>query len=78
MNHTLSQAQPRGRNETAKPETFVSDQQLAARYGIHRTTPWRWISTRQFPKPVSLTPGCTRWRLSDIEAWEAQRAQAAA
>jgi prophage regulatory protein len=23
-----------------------------------------------FPKPVKLSPGCTRWRLSELEAWE--------
>jgi prophage regulatory protein len=60
-------------------ETYLSDAQLAARYGVHRTTPWRWAkSANTFPKPVMLTPGCTRWKLSEIEAWEASRADAAA
>ena len=60
-------------------ETFLSDTQLAARYGVHRSTPWRWAKADPaFPKPVTLTPGCTRWKLSDIEAWEASRATAAA
>ncbi|TKW67168.1 MAG: AlpA family phage regulatory protein [Paracoccus denitrificans] len=28
-----------------------------------------------FPQPVKLTPGCTRWKLSEIEAWEAAKAE---
>lgn len=52
-------------------ETYITDKTLAARYEVHRTTPWRWVQTLpDFPKPVTLTPGCTRWRLSEIEAWE--------
>lgn len=50
---------------------FLTDAQIAARYGVHRTTPWRWAKTdRTFPKPVKLSSGCTRWRLVDIEAWD--------
>jgi len=29
-----------------------------------------------FPKPVKLSPGTTRWKLADIEAWETTRGQA--
>lgn len=31
-----------------------------------------------FPRPIKLTPGCTRWRLSEIEAWEQSKAKTAA
>ena len=56
-------------------ETYISDKQIAARYGVHRTTPWDWLKRDpSFPRPVSLTPGCTRWRLSQIEAWESSKA----
>lgn len=58
-------------------DTYLSDTQLAARYNVHRATLWRWAQTGQFPRPVSLTPGCTRWKLSEIEAWEAARARKA-
>lgn len=58
-------------------EEYASDLRLAKRYGVHRATIWRWAnSDPTFPIPVSLSPGCTRWRLSDIEAWEAKRAAA--
>lgn len=57
------------------PETYLSDAQLSARYGVHRATPWRWVKTdATFPKPVKLSPQCSRWKLSEIEAWETARA----
>ena len=56
-------------------ETYLSDSQIGARYGVHRSAPWRWPKTDPtFPQPVTLTPGCTRWRLSELEAWEAAKA----
>jgi prophage regulatory protein len=59
------------------PETYLTDVKLAQRYGVHRTTPWRWVkSDPSFPKPIVLTAGCTRWKLSDIEAWEKTKADA--
>lgn len=52
---------------------FLSDQNLAARYEVHRATIWRWADVGRFPKPVHLSPGCTRWRLADVRAWEAKQ-----
>jgi prophage regulatory protein len=53
------------------PPIYITDRAFAARYGNHRTWPWRLLKTApDFPKPICLSPGCTRWRLSDIEAWE--------
>lgn len=55
-------------------DTYLTDTQIAARYGVHRTTPWRWVQKdKTFPKPLRLSPGCTRWKLSDIESWEAKK-----
>ena len=57
------------------PETYLSDRQLGTRWQVHHLTPRRWIkSDDTFPRPVHLTPGCTRWKLSEIEAWEAAKA----
>lgn len=52
---------------------FLSDRDLANRYSIGRTTVWRWLADGRLPPPVQLTPGTTRWRLIDIEAFEAKR-----
>lgn len=61
------------------PEIYLSDRQLGERYSVHYLTPRRWANEdATFPKPVKLSPGCTRWRLSEIEAWEAAKAAAQA
>ena len=55
-------------------EAYISDTQLAARYSVHRATIWRWVKADpSFPQPVILSPGCTRWRLSQVCAWEAAK-----
>lgn len=57
------------------PDIYLNDLQLSARYGVHRSTPWRWVkSDPMFPKPVKLSSQCSRWKLSEIEAWETRRA----
>lgn len=53
---------------------FVTDKFLAERYAVGRTTIWRWAQEGRLPAAVRLSPGVTRWRLSDIEAFEAQHA----
>lgn len=64
---------------TRPSATYLSDVQVARRYGVHRSTPWRWLrSDPSYPKPVALSPGCTRWRLEDLLTWEQQKADAIA
>ncbi len=59
-------------------ESYLSDADLAERYSVSRNTVWRWHRDRpDFPRAVSLSPGCTRWRLSEIEEWEAGLVQGA-
>jgi predicted DNA-binding transcriptional regulator AlpA len=56
------------------PSHFLSDIQFGSRYDVSRQTIWRWAATDDtFPKPIKLSPGCTRWKLSDIEAWESAK-----
>ncbi|WP_323847026.1 helix-turn-helix transcriptional regulator [Microbulbifer magnicolonia] len=55
---------------------YFSDRTLAARYEVSRATIWRWTANEQIPKPVKIN-GSTRWRLSDIQAWEAKQGGAA-
>lgn len=49
---------------------FYRDTDLAKRYSVDRTAIWRWCRNRAFPQPVKLSPGCSRWNLLDVEAWE--------
>ena len=57
-------------------ETFISDRQLGERYQCHRTTIWRWARNGKFPPPISLAARVTRWRMSDVLAWEQRRVAA--
>lgn len=50
---------------------YLSDKQVAERYSVGRATLWRWLKKGEFPKPTKFSPGCTRWRLSDLKNWEA-------
>ena len=53
------------------PETYLSDIEISKRYSVARPTVWRWHREQSdFPRAIRLTPGCTRWKLSEIEAWE--------
>lgn len=55
-------------------EIYLKVTDLAKRYGVHKMTPYRWLKTEPtFPKPIQLTTGCTRWRLSEVEAWETKK-----
>ncbi|NGM46909.1 AlpA family phage regulatory protein [Rhodobacter sp. SGA-6-6] len=54
---------------------FISDAQIAKRYNVTKPTIWRWVRTDPtFPRPMKLSPGCTRWKLAEVEAWEAEKA----
>jgi len=55
-----------------KQALFLSDKDVAARYSVHRASIWRWVKTGNLPAPIKLN-GSTRWKLSDIEAWEVKQ-----
>lgn len=51
---------------------FLAERDVAARYGVHRSTIWRWVTSNpKFPNPVKLGPSTSRWRLSDLLVFEA-------
>ncbi|WP_084619943.1 AlpA family phage regulatory protein [Devosia chinhatensis] len=57
---------------------YLSDKQLAERFSIKRTSVWRWVKVDpSFPRPIRLTAKCTRWRETEILAWEKSREGAA-
>lgn len=57
---------------------FLTDREVARRFGVSRQTIWRWAREGQFPAPVKLTAGCTRWKLEAVEAWAASATETAA
>ena len=54
---------------------MLTDRQLAERFQVSRVSIWRWTKFKpEFPKPITISAGCVRWRLADIEAFEAKLA----
>lgn len=54
-------------------DTYLTDKQVAKRYNVGRATAWRWVQEGDFPKPIKLSSGCTRWKLTDLEKWETDK-----
>lgn len=53
---------------------YLTDREVAERYGVSRVTVWRWRrNDRNFPAPISFSPGCVRFKLADLEAWENEK-----
>jgi prophage regulatory protein len=58
---------------TVGPKTlYLTVDQVAERLGVSTDSIWRWKRADKFPKAVRVGPGSTRWRLSDIVAYESQ------
>ena len=49
-----------------KTSPYLNVAQVGERYGVSTDTVWRWSRNGDMPKPVKLSPGSTRWRLSDL------------
>jgi predicted DNA-binding transcriptional regulator AlpA len=50
---------------------FLSIGQVAERYGVGKSTVWRWVAKdKNFPEPIKLSKGTSRWvehQLRDFE-----------
>lgn len=54
---------------------YLTTRQVCERYSVGRTTLYRWMQREQntFPAPaISGTAGQNRWRIEDLEAYEAR------
>lgn len=51
---------------------FLTDRQVAERYGVSTDSIWRWKRQGNFPAPVRVGPNCTRWRMADLLEHESQ------
>ncbi len=57
---------------------YLSDREVAARHSVARPAVRRWAGGQDgFPEPVRIAAGTTRWRLSDLDAYERGRVAAA-
>lgn len=52
-------------------ESYLSVRQVADRFAVSVQTVWRWKNEGfGFPTPVAVTPGTTRWRMTELVAFE--------
>ncbi|MDB3948427.1 AlpA family phage regulatory protein [Paracoccaceae bacterium] len=50
---------------------LATDQHLAHHLNCSRSQVWALAKkTPNFPKPIRITGGMTRWRWADVAAWE--------
>ena len=61
-------------NQKESEMKYLSDKHLAERYDVARATIWRWAREGKFPLPVKIN-GATRWKISEVEAWETGQEQ---
>jgi prophage regulatory protein len=54
----------------SQSQMYLRVQQLAQRWDVSVPTVWRWTADGKIPSPLKLSPGTTRWRLDEIEAYE--------
>ena len=54
---------------------FLTPDQVAERYQVKRTTIDRWTKDEVLPKPIRLNNKRPRWRLVDLQDWEARLEQ---
>jgi predicted DNA-binding transcriptional regulator AlpA len=49
-------------------DSLMTAKEVAARYGLNRTTIWRWVNSGLVPKPVVQRPKFTRWSAHQVSA----------
>lgn len=80
---TTRSADPQRKSKNVSPaqpgaeERYLSVQDVARRYAVSIQTVWRHTKQNPaFPKPIKILNGSTRWRLSDVLAFEVSRGEA--
>ena len=51
--------------------THITVKHLSNRWSVSIATIWRWSRLNKIPAPYKLGENCTRWKLSEIEQYEA-------
>lgn len=52
-------------------KAYFSVKEVAERFSVKPATIWNWLkNVSNFPKPVCISPGTTRWRAADIIQFE--------
>jgi len=61
------------------PQKYASPKKVAERYDWHITTVWRRVKEDPaFPRPIKFSPGCTRFSVDALDAYDAAKAETSA
>ncbi|MDN7125512.1 AlpA family phage regulatory protein [Pseudidiomarina sp. 1APP75-32.1] len=48
---------------------YLTLRDIKEQFQISKSTVYRWMDERQFPRPTKFSTKAARWRASDIEDW---------
>ncbi|MBS7661654.1 AlpA family phage regulatory protein [Pseudomonas lalucatii] len=51
-------------------DRFLREAEVLELTSLARSTLWREIKAKRFPKPVPITPGRVGWRASEVARWQ--------
>ena len=57
-------------NESDLGQLYLKSSSVCKRYEISKSTLYRWIREKKFPKPIRLENSTYRWNLHQLEVWE--------
>ena len=57
-------------------QRLIRSGELAEQLGVSRTTLWRMVRDRGFPRPRQITSGIKGWLPSEVDEWLQQRTAA--
>ena len=63
--------------EVTSEQKLTSDVGIAQRYDISRSGVWLWVKKGILPKPIRISPGCTRFDIEACDEAISYKAQAA-
>lgn len=55
------------------PDRILRRPEVEAIVGLRRSMLYKLMAQGDFPRPIKLSERAVGWRLSDIEAWQAER-----
>ncbi len=58
-----------GQSSAGIPRLMVAAEDAAWAISVSKSTWDRFASGGRIPKPVRLSSGCVRWRVSDLDLW---------
>lgn len=48
---------------------LLKSKDIQSQFGISKSTLYRWVNERGFPKPIKFGSGVARWKQDEVELW---------